>query len=123
MKKTIISGKVDIQISDKLKAKCERNGQTVSEVIAQFAENYISETSSFDFAQFKEQYNNDIANIQSLLKQSVAANLNLTNAYVQQINKMFNFIIAGIKVLGHHNKSIEKWFEKMPMVSKINLAN
>ena len=41
MKKTIISRKVDIQISDKLKAKCERNGQTVSEVIAQFAENYI----------------------------------------------------------------------------------
>jgi len=123
MKKANISGKVDISIRDKFKAKCETNGQTVSEVIAQLVENYTADVPICNFDQFKVQYNNDIANIQNLLKKSVGVNLNFINAYAQHINKMFSFIVAGIKLLGFQNKSIKKWFKNMPDMSTINVAN
>ncbi|KPA10393.1 hypothetical protein MHK_009405 [Candidatus Magnetomorum sp. HK-1] len=123
MRKANISGKVDITIRERFKAKCEKNGQTVSEVISLLVENYIADVPICSFDQFKEQYNTDSANIQNLLKKSVGVNLNFINAFAQHINKMFSFIVAGIKLLGYQNKSIEKWFDSMPVIPSITTAN
>ena len=110
MDNSIVSTRISDDVYQKLKFICKKKNQSCYQILANLIERYIDDPNCFD--------HQTIPNIQfdaSLMEQqeTIIDMLTTIQAMLENIRNLTNFIIAGIKIIGNGNKSVDHLFSRL----------